>query len=450
MAKAFSGSASVYAWLQTFIDLERSRTAKDFRLDRMRRLAELAGRPEKSLAHLHVAGSKGKGSVSRLAACALAASGRRTAIYASPHVSDFRERIALADGFFPEAVYASAGDAVRRTAEALAAQDAGAAEASGFAAAGPTFFELSTLLFFECARLGGAEAAVLETGLGGRLDATNITLPEAAVITPIELEHTDILGSTLAEIAGEKAGIIKPKRPVLVAAQAPEALAVLRRTAAERGAPFYYFPDFAEVEDVRVAAEGTSATISLAPEFGLERPLRVKLRLAGKIQADNAALAAAAVLKAWPGIDAAALEAGLSAAVLPARFELLSADPPVVVDGAHTVRSVGIAADTFRALYGDGGCLLFACAADKPASALAAALAPYFSRVFVTAPGGLKAGDAAAAGAAFAAAGRAGTVITDTDAAVAAALAAAADSGSPLLCVGSFYLAAAVRRRYGF
>jgi len=167
----------------------------------------------------------------------------------SPHISDFRERISLGNSFFEEPVYCTAGDELRDTAE----NKIPAAKISLFDPAdeegeAPTFFELLTLYFFLCAKHGKSDAMVVETGMGGRLDCTNIVNPEVSVITLIELEHTAILGKTIPLIAGEKAGIIKAGKPVVLARQPTEALEVFRKKAAEKNSPLFYFPDIAAIE----------------------------------------------------------------------------------------------------------------------------------------------------------------------------------------------------------
>ncbi|MDR1587474.1 MAG: tetrahydrofolate synthase, partial [Treponema sp.] len=237
---SFKNSAEVFSWLSRFINLEKGQTPKSFRLDRMEFLAALAGRPERCAPSIHIAGSKGKGSVTGMLSSMLEAAGRRVARYMSPHVSDYRERISLGASFFDEDVYRAAGGEVRRIAESLGAGNSGAGpfDPRHEEGEGPSFFELLTLFFFLCARRGNCDVMVVETGMGGRLDSTNIVNPLVSVITVIELEHTEFLGNTLAAVAGEKAGIIKPGRPLVLGEQPPGALEVFRKRAAEKGSPF--------------------------------------------------------------------------------------------------------------------------------------------------------------------------------------------------------------------
>jgi dihydrofolate synthase/folylpolyglutamate synthase len=440
---SFTGEAAVedvFRWIEGFINFERGQISKGFRLDRTQALASLAGNPEKAYPTLHVAGSKGKGSVTTMIASILDAGGLKTGLYVSPHVVDYRERVSLARGPFPEEIYASAGDELKS-----ALDRAVAAEAIDE----PTFFELMTTLFFLCCRRAGCGAAAVETGMGGRLDSTNIVDPLVSVLTPIELEHTEYLGNTIAAIAGEKAGIIKRGRPAVAAPQKPEALAVFRKAASERGAPFRYLPEEASVSGIRVDREGTSARIEFADKRLFPAPLDVRLHLVGEIQAGNAALTALASRLAIPDLSDAAVVEGLRRATLPARFERVREDPPAVVDGAHTAASAEIAARTFSALYGDGGVLLFGCAIDKDAAAMAERLAPRFSRVIVTRPGDFKKSDPAAAAEAFRARHGRVELVEDTAEAVGCAFDSAKELGLPLLATGSFYLAAIVRAAAG-
>ncbi len=428
----------VFGWIDSFINFERGQNSKTFRLDRTETLARLTGNPERCCPSIHVAGSKGKGSTTTMIASILDAAGLKTGLYVSPHVVDYRERVSMARGPFEDSVYAAAGDE-------LGAAVARAREKGMPGEEDPTFFELMTILFFLCCRRAGCGAAAVETGMGGRLDSTNIVDPLASVLTPIELEHTEFLGSTIAAIAGEKAGIIKKGRPVIVAPQQEEALAVFKSKAREMDAPILYLPEEVAVSDAAVSREGTEATLLFSDKELCPRPLSVRLKLVGEIQARNAALAALAVFKAFPSIHPETVEEGLAQATLPARFERVCDDPPTVCDGAHTSASVRLAADAFGALYGDGGVLLFGCAAGKDAAGMAGILAPRFSRVIVTKPGDFKKSDPTIAYRAFADIRGGVELVEHTGEAIEQALAEARKLEKPVLAIGSFFLAAAVR-----
>jgi dihydrofolate synthase/folylpolyglutamate synthase len=315
----FSSSAEVFHWIESFINHERGTAAvRDFRLERMEILSGLAGHPERSAPVVHVAGSKGKGSVTGMIAAILEAGGIRTARYASPHVNDFRERISGGRGFFSEEVYAEAGEELATATDAL--EKLPSPEFLRFSGgwegnASPTFFELMTLWFFLCARRNKCGAMAVETGMGGRLDATNIVDPSVSIITLIEKEHTEYLGDTLAAIAGEKAGIIKRRRPLVLAKQNREALEVFREKAGRAESPLIYFPEHAELRNIRIKREGTSFTLFLKKSEALE----LFVPIPGTVQAQNAALAALAIKTTFPAIQENAISEGLGRFTHPPR-----------------------------------------------------------------------------------------------------------------------------------
>jgi dihydrofolate synthase/folylpolyglutamate synthase len=450
----FSSSADVFAWLSGFINLERGQTSKSFRPERMEFLAGMAGHPEKSAPVIHVAGSKGKGSVTGMIAVMLEKWGKKTARYTSPHVSEYRERVTLGSGFFEESCYIAAGEELREMLRALPAGGGKATALFDPAFPGgeePSFFELLTLYFFLCARRAKCDAMVVETGMGGRLDATNIVDPLVSVITSIELEHTEYLGSTIAAIAGEKAGIVKPGRPLVLMEQVPEALEVFRKAAADKGAPFAYFPEAAYIADIRFDQDKTAFILGFRHGEPFVAPLDLAVSIPGEIQAKNAGLAVLAVKKAFPEISREAVCEGLRDFSLPARFERLMDAPPLVIDGAHTPKSTEYCVKTFASLYGEGGLLIFGCAAKKDAHAMAQILAPHFSRIIITSPGTFKAGDPEMVYRAFREFkdGDSLFYITDPGRAVKKILALRRETGLPVLGTGSFYLAADIRNTTG-
>ncbi|MDR3139228.1 MAG: tetrahydrofolate synthase [Treponema sp.] len=460
---AFTGSADVFTWLSRFINLGRGQSFKSFRLDRMGVLAALADHPEKCAPVIHVAGSKGKGSVTGMICAILEAAGLKTARYTSPHVSEYRERIMLGNAFFEESVYVEAGNELREITAALGeGSKEGASlfdprEANGEE---PTFFELLTLYFFLCARKARCQAMVLETGMGGRLDATNIVDPLVSVITIIELEHTEYLGHTVAAIAGEKAGIIKPGKPLILAEQEEEALEVFKTQAALKGSPFFYFPDTAEVEGIRLSREGTAFTLSFKNPRFFPSSLDLSLSIPGEIQGKNAGLAVLAAKTAFPSLGEAAVREGLRGFRLPARFEELHGNfprnPPFVIDGAHTRRSIGECVSTFIRLYGEGGILIFGCAAGKDAESMAEILQPHFSVIIITTPGTYKKSYPREVYEIFRTKtakktpdnppeGERLLFIPETGQAIRKAAGLSKERGLPVLGTGSFYLAAEIR-----
>ncbi|MDR0290782.1 MAG: tetrahydrofolate synthase [Treponema sp.] len=443
LGKHFLSSSEIFTWLSGYINLESGAflsQPKTFRLDRMEILAGLAGHPERCAPSIHIAGSKGKGSVTGMIASILEAAGRRAARYMSPHIVDFRERLCLGNSFFDEKVYCAAADELRDIAECkIPAAHNSLFDPSSEEGEALTFFELLTLFFFLCARAGGCDVMVVETGMGGRLDCTNIVEPLVSVITLIELEHTAVLGQTIPAIAGEKAGIIKPGKPLILARQSPEALNVFKNRAAEKNSPLIYFPETAAIESAKIHLGGTDFSLV----FRGELPLNLSIPIPGLIQAENAGLAAAAIKSASPNITDNTIRNGLARVKIPARFEKVSDSPPLIIDGAHTPESILPCAKTFCSLYGEGGILLFACAADKNASAMAEILLPRFSQIIITAPGNFKASNPEKVYQAFFS--NKALLIHDTRAAIRHTLEMGRKKNMPILAAGSFYLAAEVK-----
>jgi dihydrofolate synthase/folylpolyglutamate synthase len=447
----FTGSASVFDWISRFITAGPGKFSKSFRLDRMEILAELAGRPERSAPVIHVAGSKGKGSVTGMISAMLTAGGLKTARYTSPHVTGFRERITQGNDFFDESVYAAAGNTLREIVEIVS--DRSKKEYAIFNPASPegcvpTFFELLTLYFFLCSKAAGCLVMAVETGLGGRLDATNIVDPLVSVITSIEMEHAEYLGNTLPLVAGEKAGIIKQGRPLVLMEQEREIFSVFEKAAELKNAPLIYSPAVARLEDIRIRRTGTDFTLRLDGSRFFPGPLRLSIAIPGEIQAKNAALSVIAAKTAFPALGAGSVREGLRNFRLPARFERIMKNPPVIIDGAHTPHSIEFCTATFTALYGEGGILVFGCAAEKDALTMARLLIPHFSRIIVTTPGTFKKSFPETVYEIFKSLPDAGGEILLIDEPVRAlerALKLGRETGLPILGTGSFYLAAEIR-----
>jgi len=457
----FLSSGEVFSWLSRFINLERGQKPKSFRLDRMEVLAELASHPQRCAPSVHIAGSKGKGSVTAMLAAMLTAAGLRAARYMSPHVIDIRERLCLGDSYFSEETYIRSGDELREIAEVrLPAAANPLFDSAGEDGCEPTFWELLTLLFFLCARNENCDVMTAETGMGGRLDSTNVLDPLVSVITLIELEHTAILGNTIAAVAGEKAGIIKQGKPLVLAKQSEEALEVFKKKAGEKNSPLLYLPEIAEISNVDVSPRGTSFNLAFraAGKGLLSAPVRLSVPVPGKVQAENAALAVAAVKTAFPQIEQDAIRRGLESLHLPARFEKIaplpqkdaasSDTPPFIIDGAHTPESLALCVETFCSLYGEGGVLIFGCAADKDASAMAQIAHSHFTKIFITTPGTFKISDPALVFETFAqTAGPEKTAfVKDTREAIKAARDFAREKNLPVLGTGSFYLVSEIRK----
>ena len=443
-----ASSKDVYDWLSGFFNSEQGLSKREFTLDSMKLLAEKAGHPECSAPSIHVAGSKGKGSVTGMIAAILQSSDLLTGCYTSPHVSDFRERLSLGGVFFSEEIYTLAGKELTGLVESLVFE----------AGKEPSFFELTTLWFFLCARLAKCEAMSVETGLGGRLDATNILDPLVSVITIIELEHTEYLGNTIAAIAGEKAGIIKPSRPLVLAEQSNEALEVFRERAVQLNSPVLYFPDNAKLQNIRIDKKGTYFTLILINKGNGKKNESeffpdLFVPIPGEIQAKNAGLAVLAVKTAFPNIQNRSIYEGLAAFKALARFERIIDMPPFVIDGAHTKRSMEACLKTFNFLYGIRGILIFGCAAEKDVHSMAELCVTCFSAIIITTPGTFKKSLPENLYAAFIEqkekAGMKVEVffIPETNKAVDHAMALSLERKLPILGAGSFYLAAEIRKK---
>jgi dihydrofolate synthase/folylpolyglutamate synthase len=296
-------------------------SADRFDLDRVRQLLALLDNPQRQFRAVHVAGTKGKGSTSAMIASILLQAGYHTGLYTSPHLHSFRERIQLDGDMIPESAVAEGVERLRTVAPQVP---------------DITTFELITALAFDYLGREQAEWAVLEVGMGGRLDATNVITPQVAVITPISHDHMMYLGDTLAAIAAEKAGIIKPGVPIISAPQHPEAAEVIARTAQERNAPLIIVGQDWQWQSLQVSHKGQTFK-AWQGDDGSNAATYV-LPLLGRHQQVNAVTALATVAQMrHQGVDIphAAARDGLASVRWPGRLEVLGQHPWVIVDGAH-------------------------------------------------------------------------------------------------------------------
>jgi dihydrofolate synthase / folylpolyglutamate synthase len=384
MKKSLSAElAEGFAWIESFTNFERQHadSLRPFRLDRMRALAELFGNPQRDYPSIHVAGSKGKGSTCAFIAAILAQEGFRTAVYASPHVYSYRERFLLNSEFLSDELLTQTIQDIRERLVNFRFDDDSE----------PTTFELLTLTGMTAFSRAGCDWAVFETGLGGRLDATNILSPRLSVITSIELEHTRILGSTLKEVAAEKGGIIKSGVPVLLGEPGAEAAAVLEEIARERGAPLFRSADL----PLRYTSSGhIEFTLPGGGADDPELTISALPGMPGRHQGRNALTAARAVQLVLAGTGSPSAEScsrGIACARLPGRFEIVvDGGRPWVYDAAHTPVSAAGTAQTFRALYPQGGVAILGVSAEKDLRGIASALPKGLSGVIVTRPGSFR------------------------------------------------------------
>jgi dihydrofolate synthase / folylpolyglutamate synthase len=323
-------------YIYTFIDYSLKRSFRyspdKFDLGRMVNFTSLLGSPEKAYPVIHVAGTKGKGSVAALCASALRACGFRVGIYTSPHLQDYAERIQV-DG-----KPISHANLVAYV-EEMKPKIADVPEL--------TTFEITTALAFLYFARQQVDVAVIEVGLGGRLDATNIVDPLVSVITSISYDHTELLGNTLAEIAGEKAGIIKPGRPVVIAPQVEEARAAIQRIARQRQSPvlqvgtdylYALVGHSLQQQELHIWPSTEQTLIEAGDEHGQWEARRFIIPLLGQHQVENAATAYAALQMARMRglkITEGAIRKGFAAVEWPGRFEFLRLEPPIIVDSAH-------------------------------------------------------------------------------------------------------------------
>ncbi len=335
------------------VDYSRNRQhrydADAYNLDRMRELVRRMGDPQKAFPSVHIAGSKGKGSTSAMTMAILQAAGYRTGLYTSPHLHTFRERMRIDGELISRQQLTDLWRQARPVVESLPET---------------TTFEIITLLAFLHFATPPVDWAVLEVGLGGRLDATNVVSPAACAITALSLEHTDLLGDHITDIAAEKAGIIKPGAPVVTGPQPPEAMAVLQQTAREAGAPL-----------VRVGKDWRWDIRDQSPQglrldiYGPDSTITdVYIPLTGAHQAANATLAVALVDALRPvgvHISPDSIREGLSHSYWPGRLELLSRRPAILLDSAHNRDSATRLKNALATFPHQRLILLFGVSADK-------------------------------------------------------------------------------------
>ena len=387
--------------------------AMRFGLERMERALDALGRPDRTYPILHVGGTNGKGSTCAMAAAALAAAGHRVGLYTSPHLQRFEERIQVQGAPIPEETLGSLVEEVRRACPWHDAAPSGERL---------TYFEFATLVGLLHFARAGVGAAVVEVGLGGRLDATNAVLPRATAIARVGLDHTQLLGDTVESIAREKAGILKAGVPAVVHGQQPPgALAVLRAEAARRGAP------------LRIAPPDYTGAIALR----------------GPHQRANAALAAEALAlldRAGLPVPPAAVAEGIATARWPGRLEDVGG---VLLDGAHNVDGAAALAAALPTLYpGRPVELVFGVLADKDHAGMLAALATVVRCFHLVAPSSPRARPPAELRRLAEASGAAAHEHGSLPEALACARRAAADGA--IACVaGSLYLVGEARALLG-
>ena len=367
----------VLRYLYGLVDYEKRRvdrySPREFRLERVVDLLEQLGNPHKAYPTLHIAGTKGKGSVSSILAGIAQAGGLRTGLYISPHLHTYRERMQINREPISRSAMTELIEQMLPVVESVP---------------GLTTFEVTTALAFLYFEQEKVDLAVMEVGLGGRLDATNVITPEVSVITSLSLDHTYLLGNTLGEIAYEKAGIIKPGITVVTAPQKPEALEVLRRIASERDAPLTVVGEDWLWTPVERSLAGQIIRISHA---GGASPFEGEYHVAllGDFQQENAAVAVAAAATLhksghrWANPDT--VRTSLAAVQWAGRMEVLNHVPPIVVDCAHNPYSAETLAASLQTWFPDiSWILIYGSSNDKDIKGMLEALLPISKHVIVT------------------------------------------------------------------
>lgn len=333
-------------------------------LDNIRSLLDRVGNPQQQLRIIHVAGTNGKGSTSAAITSILHAAGFATGLYTSPHLHHFTERIRVNTSQISEAEVVALTEELRPHAEDLRA----------------TFFEFTTAMALLCFARHQVDWVVLETGMGGRLDATNAVLPELCVITPIAMDHAGYLGDSLAAIAQEKAGIIKAGVPVVCAEQDEAAARVLRSVAAELACPFVMAGN-----DFRIDSANCKERFSVTMADIVYGPF--SSALAGCHQHQNLGLAIAAVMtlqRHGLSIGGTALTQGVARVRWPGRLEWLGGN--ILLDGAHNCAGIEALAAYLTAQKLSAVHLVFGCKADKQASTMLKRLLPFVGHIYLTTP----------------------------------------------------------------
>ncbi len=337
-------------------------------LDTIKAILEDLGNPQEGFACIHVAGTNGKGSIASAIASILVTSGYQTGLYTSPHLVKFNERILINNKTISDKNVVESYNAVKNA-------DYGTRE--------PTFFEFATAMALYEFKKEGVEWAVMETGMGGRLDATNIINPEISVISNIALEHQSYLGNTIEQIAGEKGGIIKESTPVVSGVRQKSAKDVIKDIAKKHSAPLYFFGDDFRI---RRTQKGTFSY------FGLEKECRnMRSGLPGEHQADNAAivLAVCEILMRYNGLalPLPKIREGLLNTQWPGRLEIVCQSPVVLLDGAHNLVASKMLADYLsQHMASKKITLVVGILEDKPYEDMLRCLIPVCSRVILTQP----------------------------------------------------------------
>lgn len=429
-------------FLTTLSDYERLRivryNSQNFDLDRMRALLKRIGNPHESFKSVHIAGTKGKGSTCAMIGSMLEAAGLKVGIYTSPHLVDIRERIVVNGQMIAQTDFAR----LVRQIEPIVAR----------LKPTPTYFDVLTAVAFKYFAEQKVDIAVVETGLGGRLDSTNVITPEVTAITNISKDHMAQLGPTIARIAEEKAGIFKPGIPAVTVVQDPDAEAVLKRVAEKVGAPLDIAGKTIEFsyrfESSRMQGPHNRVCLT-TPNSRFEH---LAVPLLGEHQAINCGLALSVIdrlkSRGFQISDARAME-GLAKTTMPGRMEMLSQTPRVIADGAHNAASI----DALMRAIGqhipyDSMVVIFGCCADKDVGGMLERIAAGADKVIFTRVDNIRSADAAELSARYTEQyGKMAQIAPSLEDAL--AIANRAVTKEDLICItGSFYLVGEAKKLF--
>ena len=367
---------SALDYIYSFIDFSLTRnlrySAANFDLSRMQALVDLLGNPERSYAVVHVAGTKGKGSTCALVASILSEQGYKVGFYSSPHMIDFKERIRVNDVQITSEEVVSLVESMREKIEMVK---------------GISTFEITTALAFQYFAEKQVDIAVVEVGMGGRLDATNVVHPILTAITSISLDHTMILGDTISKIAKEKAGIIKERVPVVIAKQSKEAKEVISDIARKANSQIIDIENDLDWEQIAYSLENQSFRIVEKKLEASSQSPKYTMPLLGDHQLDNA-LTAYAVVKNLPPqyhVSETAISTGFRNAHWTGRFEVISKSPMIIIDGAHNPYSFEKLSQTIQKyLPGEKVTLIFGASEDKDVPQMIEIISPFVENIIYT------------------------------------------------------------------
>lgn len=359
-------------YLYSFVDYSLKHSSElakaDFNLDRMFALMKSLGDPHTKYPIIHVAGTKGKGSTSALCAAGLMAAGYKTGLYTSPHLLDYVERIQINGEPITHEQLIELVEEIKPHVVRVEKL---------------TTFEITTALAFMAFAKYGATAAVFEVGLGGRLDATNVVTPKVSVITSLSYDHMAVLGNTLALIAGEKAGIIKPGVPVVSSPQKDEALQVLLRVASEKNSDITLVGR--DVGFERVGSSLSGQDLRITYYVMRNEPITFHIPLLGAHQIENAVTAYAALKTSGIPITDEQIKTGFSQVQWRARFEVARVEPPVIFDSAHNQDSFEKLRETLEEYFPDKKVyLIFGASEDKNIPGMFAEMKPKIKKIIIT------------------------------------------------------------------